>query len=81
MGLFLGGALTIFWGRVYVEDVRNSISEQFVADMNSRARVGRVRLDNYVKLHHYTAELFITQKKFIDYIRKKFPQMEDEFLI
>jgi signal transduction histidine kinase len=73
VSLVLGGALTFFWGRIYVKDVHETLQEQFFEQMSVRAYEGRIRLDNHVKLHHYSAELFVTQKKFLDYIEQNSP--------
>ncbi len=80
VSLVMGGILTVFWGRVYVRDVNDTLRERFFKDMYVKAREGRIRIDNYVKLHHYSAELFLTQKKFLDYLELNSPATGDKIL-
>jgi signal transduction histidine kinase len=71
--LLLGSGLTIFWGSVNVKGDHEALKKQFLDEMNVRARTSRIRLDNYVKLHHYSAELFIIQKRFLAYLEDTKP--------
>ena len=73
VSLLLGSVLTFFLGRAHVRDVHETLQDRFFMGLTVRAREGRIRLDNYVKLHHYSTELFITQKKFIDYLEQVSP--------
>ncbi|MBF0368280.1 MAG: HAMP domain-containing histidine kinase [Magnetococcales bacterium] len=66
--LVLSALLGGVWGRIHIEGVRESLRENFSGQLIARARDSRIRLDNYVKFHHYAAELFLTQRKFIDYL-------------
>ncbi|MBF0444747.1 MAG: HAMP domain-containing histidine kinase [Magnetococcales bacterium] len=76
--LLLGSGLTIFWGVVYVKGDHEALEKQFLDDMNVRARTSRIRLDNYVKLHHYSAELFVIQKRFLTYLENNQPLMDGQ---
>ncbi|MBF0193802.1 MAG: HAMP domain-containing histidine kinase [Magnetococcales bacterium] len=79
--LLIGSGLTIFWGSVHVKDDHAALKKQFLDDMNVRARTSRIRLDNYVKLHHYSAELFVTQKRFLTYLEKTQPLNKDDGIL
>ncbi len=79
--LLLGSGLTIFWGSIYVKDDQAALQKRFIKDMNVRARASRIRLDNYVKLHHYSAELFVTQKRFVNYLDKTKPSQKGHELL
>ncbi|MBF0357043.1 MAG: HAMP domain-containing histidine kinase [Magnetococcales bacterium] len=56
-----------------MKDDQEALQKRFIKEMNVRARASRIRLDNYVKLHHYSAELFVTQKRFVNYLNKTDP--------
>ncbi|MBF0379768.1 MAG: HAMP domain-containing histidine kinase [Magnetococcales bacterium] len=71
--LLLGSGLTTFWSSVHVKGDHDELEKQFLDDMNNRARASRIRLDNYVKQHHYSAELFIIQKRFLNYLENNQP--------
>ncbi|MBF0621001.1 MAG: response regulator [Magnetococcales bacterium] len=71
--ILLGTVLGLVWGHVHIQGVSETLRERFFSDLDERANSSRVRLDNYVKYHHYSAELFLSQNRFLNFISNNPP--------
>ncbi len=67
VGIFTGAVLDYFQTRT----VRNIFVAQLKENLNLEAQEARIRFDNYIKGHHQSVKLIISQKQLADYIDRK----------
>jgi hypothetical protein len=62
------------WGILdYVQSQQLKVifDAQLTEQLNIRAQEARVRFDSYVEAHHNAVKLFVSQKRFSDYLARK----------